>query len=319
MFKPVEKDLQASAREGGPGHGPIMALIPAYNEQRFIGSVVLAARPHVDKVVVVDDGSHDGTAEIAESAGATVLRHEVNQGKAAAVNTGLKHMRRLKPCAVVLLDGDGQHCAADIPAVLQPIVDGTADVVVGSRFLGVRSTIPLHRRAGQHGLTALTNLASGVQVSDSQSGFRAFSCAAVEVLSFAQAGFAIESEMQFLVREHRLRVLEAPIKVTYAEKAKRSPVRHGIQVTNSILRLAGQGRPLLVFWLAGGVAILAALALAFDVVEIYRASQTVAMARAVLAAALGMVGALLFILGVVLHSLRAMLLDLRRALLERLR
>ncbi len=317
MFKPVEKDPQASIPEGEPGHGPVMALIPAHNEQRFIGSIVLAARRYVDMVVVVDDGSTDGTGCTAEDAGATVLRHAVNQGKAAAVNTGLKHLRRLKPSAVVLLDGDGQHSACDIPAVLQPILDGTADVVVGSRFLGVRSAIPRHRRAGQHGLTALTNLASGVRVSDSQSGFRALSAAAVEVLSFAQAGFALESEMQFLFREHRLRVVEAPIKVTYAEKAKRSPVRHGIQVTNSILRLAGQGRPLLFFCLAGAIAILAALWLAYDVVMIYRASQTIAMARAVLAAAFGGVGALLLILGVVLHSVRGMLIDLRRALLER--
>ena len=89
--------------------GPLVALIPAYNEERFIGSLVLAAQPHVDQVVVVDDGSDDRTAEIAERAGGTVIRHELNRGKAAAVNTAFGYLRRLSPSAVVILDGRKPH------------------------------------------------------------------------------------------------------------------------------------------------------------------------------------------------------------------
>src|SRR5882757_5529023 len=98
--------------------GPTVALIPAYNEERFIGSLVLTAQAYVDHVVVIDDGSGDQTAEIAKLAGATVVQHQVNQGKAAGVNTGFNYVRLLNPSAVVMLDGDGQHCADDIPAVL---------------------------------------------------------------------------------------------------------------------------------------------------------------------------------------------------------
>src|SRR5919202_3956184 len=155
-----------------------------------------------------------------------------------------------------MLDGDGQHCAEDIPQVLAPVLDGVADVVVGSRFLEVKSDIPAYRQVGQHGLTLVTNLASGVRISDSQSGFRAFSPLALDALSFSQGGFSIESEMQFLVREHKLRLVEAPIKVIYAEKAKRNPVHHGMQVINGIMRLVGQIRPLLYFGLPGSLCLL---------------------------------------------------------------
>lgn len=112
----------------------VVALIPAYNEERFIGSLVLAVRSFVDYVVVVDDGSTDRTAAIARAAGAVVVQHPLNQGKAEAVNTGFSHLRQLGPQAVVMLDGDGQHRVDDIPAVLAPVLAGEADVVVGSRF-----------------------------------------------------------------------------------------------------------------------------------------------------------------------------------------
>ncbi len=299
-----------------PGH--TAALIPAYNEERFIGSLVLAVRPYVDQVVVVDDGSTDHTAAIATLAGAVVLRHTTNRGKAGAVNTGFAHMRCLRPAAIVMLDGDGQHCPDDIPAVLTPVLDGTADIVVGSRFLGVRSHIPAYRQAGQHGLTLVTNLVSGVHSSDSQSGFRAFSAAAIEALSFSQRGFSIESEMQFLVREHKLRVVEAPIKVIYAEPAKRSSVLQGVQVMNGIVRLAGQIRPLLFFGLAGLLALLLGALLGLYIAELYTRTHALAIGYSLITVILCVVGTLLFFAGVVLHSIRAMVLEMRGSLLARL-
>lgn len=298
--------------------GPIVALIPAFNEERFIGSLVLSVRAYVDQVIVVDDGSTDRTVEIARQAGATVIQHQHNQGKSAAVNTGFAHVRALRPDVLVMLDGDGQHCATDIPLLLEPVREGSADVVVGSRFLERKSEIPAYRKVGQHGLTLMTNLASGVRVSDSQSGFRAFSARALDLLSFSQGGFSIESEMQFLVREHQLRVVEVPIQVIYAERAKRNPFRHGLQVLNGIMRLVGQIRPLLYFGLSGCAIFLLGALLGLYVVDIYSRTQTLAIGYALITVLLCVVGVVLFFVGVILHSTRGMFLELRRGLLERI-
>ena len=301
-----------------PTTGPKVALIPAYNEERFIGSLVLAARAHVDHVVVVDDGSRDSTVEIAKMAGAIVVQHQTNQGKAAGVNTGFAYIRRLDPSAVVMLDGDGQHSADDIPTVLAPVMEGVADIVVGSRFLEVKSDIPIYRQVGQHGLTLATNLASGVRVSDSQSGYRAFSARALDELSFGQGGFSIESEMQFQARDHELRIVEVPIKVIYAERAKRNPFSHGMQVINGILRMVGQTRPLLYFGLAGVTLFMLGAALGLYMIDIFTRTRTLAVGYGLITVMLCVMGMLLFFAGVMLHSTREMMVELRRSLVERL-
>ena len=139
MSYALEREPYVPTKQVQACTNPTVALIPAYNEERFIGSLVLAVSDYVDIVVVVDDGSQDRTAEIARKAGAVVVEHSGNRGKAHAVNTGFAYVRELNPTALVMLDGDGQHCADDIPAVLEPIQHQTADVVVGSRFLEVKS------------------------------------------------------------------------------------------------------------------------------------------------------------------------------------
>jgi len=298
--------------------GEVVALIPAYNEERFIGSLVLAVQAHVDKVVVVDDGSADRTTEIAQKAGAIVVQHTRNQGKAAAVNTGFQYLRQLAPAAVVMLDGDGQHSADDIAAVLGPVLSGKADIVVGSRFLEVKSDIPVYRQIGQHGLNLVTNLTSGVNLSDTQSGFRAFSQHAVERLSFSQSGFSIESEMQFQVRDHQLRVLEVPICVTYAEPAKRNPVRHGMQVLHGILQLVGQTRPLLFFSWAGMALLASGAGLGAHIIQTYARTQNLAVGYSLITVMMCVIGMLLLFAGIILHSVRGMLLELQQHMAQRI-
>jgi len=267
---------------------------------------------------VVDDGSRDRTIEIAAKAGATVVQHRVNQGKAAAVNTGFAYVRQLAPAAVVMLDGDGQHCAHDIPAVLAPVLDDEADIVVGSRYLDIHSEIPAYRQVGQHGLNIVTNVTSSVNLTDTQSGFRAFSAQALAALSFGQGGFSIESEMQFLASEHRLRVVEVPIKVIYAEPAKRNPVSHGMQVVNAVLRLVGQKRPLLFFGFSGFATLLTSIVLGFEVVNIFAQTHQLATGYAMLSVMLCLIGVVLLFAGIMLHSMRGMMIELRQRLIERL-
>lgn len=296
----------------------LVALIPAYNEARFIGSIVIALSAHVETVLVIDDGSSDATAEIARRAGATVIQHQHNQGKAAAVNTGFRYLRRLDPLAVIMLDGDGQHRPEDLPQVLAPILDDEADIVVGSRFLALKSDIPIYRRVGQHSLTMATNLASGVNLSDSQSGYRAFSRRALERLHFGQDGFSVESEMQFLAGENQLRIAEVPIKVLYDEPAKRNPVGHGLQVVNAILTLVGQVRPLLFFSLLALPLLLGGGLLGLYVIDIYLRTHQLAIGYALITVLFSEVGMLLFFTGIILHSTRGMIISMQHKVIERI-
>jgi glycosyltransferase involved in cell wall biosynthesis len=315
----------------------ISAVIPAFNEDRFIGSVVLKVRNYVHEVIVVDDGSQDTTAVIAGSAGATVLTHGGNLGKGAALNTGLAHARELESDAVVLMDADGQHDPAEIPAVAKwilgcdhcqdpcswgnefarapapdtppPPMDMPlkADIVIGSRYLVDLSAVPRHRIWGHRVFNHITRLISGVRSTDSQSGFRAVSPKALQVLTFSSSGFSVESEMQFLAAEHDLVIAEAPITIAYQEKPKRSVIQHGLLVIDGILRLTGQYRPLLFFGLPGAIILLLGLAWGWYVVDIYRRLQQLAVGYAMISVLLTLIGMIALSTGVILHSIRGLL------------
>jgi glycosyltransferase involved in cell wall biosynthesis len=214
----------------------IIAVIPAYNEENHIMMIVGEAQKYVDHVLVIDDGSADGTSEQAKLAGASVIKHDVNQGKGAAINHAFRIARELQPMAMVLLDGDGQHDPEEIPSLLEPVLSGEADMVVGSRFLR-NNRIPKYRMLGQTVLTLVTNIGTGIRISDTQCGFRSFSQKAINKMSFSESGFAVESEMQFEARQHNLKVAEVPIATNYDEKVKRSPILHGFGVLVRIISL----------------------------------------------------------------------------------
>jgi glycosyltransferase involved in cell wall biosynthesis len=286
----------------------VIAVIPAYNEDRFIGSVLLKIRPFVDKVVVVDDGSKDRTADVAREAGAEVIVHEVNRGKAAALQTGFNRALELDANAVVILDADGQHSPEEVPVVVAPVLAGNADMVIGSRFAGTKSDIPVWRQAGQHALTLVTNIASGVRSSDSQSGFRAFRPDALATLRISGEGFAVESELQFWAREQSLRVVEAPITVTYAEKAKRNPVQQALQVLNGVLSLVSQSRPLLFFGVSGLVIALLGVGFWYRIVQTYNLTGQLDLGPVILATFFITLGVLATFEGITLHTMRRMML-----------
>jgi glycosyltransferase involved in cell wall biosynthesis len=293
----------------------IAAVIPAYNEERFIGSVVLQARQHASVVVVVDDGSKDNTAKLAASAGAIVLRHLKNSGKGVALTTGFNYVRRHTNAeAIVTLDGDGQHRCDEILEVARPILEDRADVVVGSRFLNIQSDIPKWRIFGQHALTLATNLGSNTNLTDSQSGFRAFSRAVLNTFNFHSRGFSVESEMQFMIQDVGLRVVEVPVSVIYAEPSKRNPVKHGMQVVNGILTLIGQYRPFLFFGSIGIVCLVAGFFWGVWVVDIYTRIRELAIGYALISALLMIIGASSLFTGIMLHAVTNLLREIKRAI-----
>jgi glycosyltransferase involved in cell wall biosynthesis len=201
-------------------HPDLVVVIPAYDEARCIGSIVLQSRRFTSQVIVVDDGSTDDTAQIARSAGATLVCHEHNQGKGAALNSGFRAARQFDPQVVVCLDGDGQHLPDEIDFLIEPILSQQADIVVGSRYMGTSNHVPLHRVWGHWVFNLLTRYDSGVESSDSQSGFRAFSPRALQAISFCSQDFSVESEMQFLAQEHDLRVFEVPMLLEEAREKR---------------------------------------------------------------------------------------------------
>jgi len=289
----------------------VIAVIPAYNEGRFIGSMVLSTRQYCRTVIVVDDGSTDDTAHLAQLAGAQVICHQENRGKGAALNTALRAALAWHPDAVVTLDADGQHSPAEIERIAAPILKGQADIVIGSRYLNASTETPRHRIWGHWAFNLLTSAASGVTSSDSQSGFRAFSPRALEVISFQSSGFSVESEMQFLVKQHGLRTEEVPVTIKYPDRPKRSVIVHGVMVLNGILRLIGQYRPLLFFSVIGFTILLAGLIWGGVVVDIYRKKLELAVGYAMISVLLTILGSLLLAVGFILHSVRGLILELQ--------
>lgn len=289
----------------------ILVAIPAYNEERFIGSVVTQVCLAGYRPLVVDDGSSDRTAEIAIASGALVERHRRNRGKSAALDTAFQVARSQSVRALVVLDGDGQHDVREIERVVAPVIAGVADVVVGSRFLAASSgSISKVRRAGQIAMTKLTNAASGTPVSDSQSGFRAFSPRAVALLCFGSDGFGAEVEMQFAATQHGLRCMEVPIAARYLDPPRRSLIHHGALVLSQVLRLVGRHRPLLWFGLSGLAVTAIAADLALDVALTYQRVQQVAVGHALAMILLGILGLGLIGMGILLHTMRSYFLEL---------
>lgn len=286
-----------------------VVVIPAYNEERFIGSVVLSARNYADAVIVVDDGSSDCTAEVAQAAGATVIRQSTNQGKGVALSTGFQKAAQLHPDVVITIDADGQHDASEIHRVATPILHGEADIVVGSRYLDNKSNVPGHRILGHRLFNFMTNQASGVRVTDSQSGFRAFSPRALKAIAIRSDGFSVESEMQFIASENQLIMVEAPITIHYHDRPKRPVIAHGFMVLNGLLQLMGQYRPLLFFGLPGLFLLLIAGSWSLWIVHIYRMKQELAVGYALISVLLFIVGNTVLTTGIILHSVRALLTE----------
>jgi len=274
-------EFSAGAAEPAPtgvGTCPFAVVAPAYNEALVIGSVVLLAKKHTDRVIVVDDGSTDRTAETARLAGADVVRMPQNGGKAKAVMAGFARAHELGYEAVVMLDGDGQHDPDEIPAVAAPVLAGDADLVIGSRFLATRAEIPAYRRAGQKVLDGFTNLSvdSDFATTDSQSGFRALSRRALENMTFSSEGYNIETDMIAHFAPLGLKMAEVPISVTYdvPHKHKKNPVSHGFGVLARIVGLIGYKRPLLFFGIPGSILAILGMGLEFYTFsEFYRSGQ----------------------------------------------
>ena len=213
----------------------LVAIIPAFNEEEALPDVIAKTLKYVDKVIIVNDGSIDKTAEVAIEAGAEVINHSTNLGKGEALKSGFKAVGN--DSIIITIDGDGQHNPDEIPDLIKPIIENGADLVNGSRYMnGPEENTPAYRRVGQRVLDIATNISAGITVTDSQSGFRAFSPKSKSCFRFKDTGFGIESEMLVDAAEAGLKIVEVPITVRYdVDGSTKDPITHGVGVLLRII------------------------------------------------------------------------------------
>ena len=202
----------------------ICLLIPAYNEARTIGQVVSEAREIIESVVVVDDGSQDATAQIAEDSGALVIRHPVNSGKGAALRTGFQHVLDNGYDALITMDSDGQHDVNDIPGFLKAFDERGSGIIIGSRMQDI-STMPAIRKFTNKFTSFVGSLLAHQKIRDSQSGFRLISSDVLRAVELETTGYEMESEILIKASRAGFRITSVPIKTIYGQEvSKINPV-----------------------------------------------------------------------------------------------
>jgi glycosyltransferase involved in cell wall biosynthesis len=208
----------------------LIAIIPAYNEEKIISQVVEEVKSYVDEIIVVNDGSTDQTARLAKEKEAVVLNHLINRGQGAALKTGFEYLkmkilpelrvRNLSEYVIVHFDADGQHQAADIPKIVQPILKKRADIVLGSRFLNQNSKIPFTRKFLLKGAIFVNWFLTGIKLTDAHNGFRALSWEAANLIKISQDRMAHNSEIIKQIVKYKLKFQEVPVTVTYTQYSR---------------------------------------------------------------------------------------------------
>lgn len=253
----------------------VVVGIPAFNEEQTIARVVLEAQKFAGKVIVCDDGSTDYTAKIAERLGADVVRHERNSGYGASIKSLFVRARELNADVFVTLDADGQHEPNEIPRVVKPIIEGTADIVIGSRFVDGHGTteMPLYRQFGAKLITKLVNGSSKNGVTDAQSGFRAYGRQALNFLNVFEVGMGASVEILLKASQHDLKIVEVPSSCKYnngdVATSTEHPVSHGIGVVMSLIRLIVEEKPLLMLGIPSLLFLLAGVGFGVWMLQVY--------------------------------------------------
>ena len=208
--------------------------------------------PYVDKVVVCDDGSTDDTAVLAKKAGAVVIYHEKNLGYGAAISTLFDYCRKNNTEIMVTLDGDGQHNPDQIPDLINVILKHKVDVVIGSRSLRNDKDLPSYRKAGIKIITSTINSATNLKVTDSQSGFRAYSKPTIDLIYPTESGMGVSTEILLSISNNGLSMAEVPITVSYTgNTSSEHPVTHGSHVIGTTLKYVSIKHPMYFYGIPG--------------------------------------------------------------------
>ena len=219
--------------------------IPAYNEEKNIASIIMKLKKITDHIIVCNDGSTDMTEEISKELNVTVINHSRNMGYGSAIRSIFLKAKELQADILVTFDADGQHRVVDVQNVTKPIIDDKADIVIGSRFLENKSDIPEYRKFGIKIITKITNSSLKEKLTDSQSGFRAYSKNVLKNITPSESGMGVSTEILIKASSAGHKITEVPITIMYgSDTSTHNPVSHGTSVLFSSIKFTSIEHPL---------------------------------------------------------------------------
>ncbi len=278
--------------------------IPAFNEEKNIGAIIVQLSQKYDHVIVCDDGSSDMTATIASSLGAHVIKHEKNQGYGSAIKTIFNEAKKIDGDVLVTFDADGQHQISEIDSIIKPIIENKSDIVIGSRFLGEAKDLPKYRKIGIKTITGLTNILTGSKITDSQSGFRAYSKEVLKKISPTESGMGISTEILIKASRNKMRMTEIPITITYGDSNhSKEPISHGTSVIMSTLKHVSIEHPMLYYGIPGLCFLFVGLIFGALTIQIYSVEKVVMTNMALIGVGGVILGTILLIAATILYSI----------------
>jgi len=279
--------------------------IPAFNEEKNIAAIITKLADITDTIIVCNDGSSDLTSDIAEKMGAFVINHEKNLGYGAAIRSIFLKAKELDGDILVTFDADGQHRIEDIEKVTKPIIDQEVDLVIGSRFLDEsEKEVPRYRKVGIKVITKITNVSIKKQLTDSQSGFRAYSKKVLNELNPSELGMGISTEILIKATNKNFRITEVPIKILYSgDTSTHNPVSHGSSVILSTIKYTSIEHPLKFYGIPSMILFIIGISFTYLSAEYYAEIGRLNTNLTIIAAGTVLIAVVLLITSILLYSL----------------
>jgi len=278
--------------------------LPAYNEEKNIAKIIVQLKKVADQIIVCDDGSTDSTSIIAESLGAIIIKHPKNLGYGSAIRSIFLKSREINSEVLVTIDSDGQHKIEDIEKVVKPVVDGRADISIGSRFLDKHDNAPKYRKLGINIITKVTNSSLSEKITDAQSGFRAYNNKVLQALTPSDSGMGISTEILIKSSNLGFKIAEVPTEIQYeGDTSSQNPVSHGTGVLLSTLKYISIERPLRFYGIPSFIFFVIGLTFTFFATQYYAEVGRLNTNLTLIAGGTLVISVMLMITAILLYSL----------------
>ena len=278
--------------------------IPAYNEEKNIKNIIIELKKTYDSIIVCDDGSTDSTYEIIKKMNVNVIKHEKNLGYGAAINSIFKESVNINSNILVTFDADGQHRIEDIDRLIEPILDNSSDIALGSTFLDNKTMIPSYRKFGIKIITQVTNASIKKKLTDSQSGLRAYNKNVLEEIAPSELGMGISTEILIKASSKGLRIIEVPIKIIYSgDTSTHNPVSHGTSVLVSTIKFTSIEHPLKFYGIPSVIFLILGSVFSYMAIQYYTEIGRLNTNITLLAGGTILIGIVLLISAILLFSL----------------